>query len=417
MPSPQSLLSCLVIGAVGAAGILRGLHEKSSRAPAKLSELEIRLNQAGEEIEMLKRENESLRSLARGGGKVTVPKEFIDSAEQEFGLRFLSSPVIHRIAPDELRDRITAATESGFGPSGLDDRQMAYTLIGWLRPGEDLLTQLTIAHSTDTHAWLDAATGEGWMLEMTNLKNIPDQAALAGLLAEILFHQHFPLAPGYPGDDADRARTALHRGTAAGAEARFLTEAARTMGFMPMNQNKTSQQLLASLSPFVRDLTEFISNNGKGFADSLHVSGNEALHAAFRRPPETTRAILSPGEPSPPSIALEPPITPYLIESSGQLGLLLWLKTLGGADAAREISNSWKSDRYFLFPDGENASAVLWDIELDSAASVDGLQALAATVAGSEDGQRHISIVRVSPTRLRFINTATAVSAAKLSAQ
>ncbi|MES2658679.1 MAG: hypothetical protein V4689_08675 [Verrucomicrobiota bacterium] len=416
-PSPQNILAGLLGGALGAAGILQALHWQATRMPSGRTDLENQLRTAGEEIEMLKRENESLRSLAQGGGKLSVPPEFIDRIEREFGLRFLTNPVIHRITAEELRDRIAAAVESRFGPSGIDDRQLAYSLIGWLRPGEELLTQLTVARSADVAAWFDDATGEGWMPEKSNLKNVPDQAALVGLLTRILFHQHFPTAADYPGDDAHRAREALHQGTAAGAEARFYTEKARTAGFMPMKENKESKQLLASLSPFIQGLTGFPAVEGKGYADSLYLRGNEALHAAFRNPPRTTAAILDPGEPAFP--AIDPPATPetpFLTESAGQLGLLLRLNPLENADAAIEISSSWKNDRYVLFPDGENSTAVLWDIELDSPAAADSLQAMGSKLTsqgGDENEKRHVLLVRISPTRIRFLNTAEAATAAR----
>lgn len=349
-----------------------------------------------------------------------MPPEFIKQAESAFGLGFLSTPLIHRLGSDELRDRIAAAIESRFGPGGIDDRQMAYTLIGWLRPGEDLLTNLTIASSVDADAWLDDQTGQGYMLEKSNLQNIPDQAALMELLAGMLFHQHFPPPAEFPGDDADRARAALRQGTSAGAKGRFLVEKARSMGFMSMRENKVSEQLLASLSPFVRDLTDFNAIHGKGFADSLYVKGNEALHGAFRNPSLTTSAILRPVENDSLPAALDLPTTPepsFLTESAGHLGLFLWLKPLGDVEAAKEISNSWKCDRYMLFPDGEKATALLWDIELASSASIDRLCGMADKLTGrldsKTDEKRHVSIVRISPTKVRFLNTAQAGTAAK----
>lgn len=421
MPSPNSILAYLLGSAIGAAGILHGLHSKATRTPADHNVLENQLRVATEEVEMLKREIESLRSLANGEGAVTVPREFIAHTEKEFALRFLTNPIIHRIAPDELRDRIAASIESRFGPSGIDDRQLAYSLMGWLRPEEDLLTQLTVARAAGADAWFDDVTGEGWMPAKTNLKNIPDQAALVGLLVRILFHQHFPKTPDYPGDDANRAHDALHHGTAAGANARFMLEMARTAGFMPMNENKEAKQFLASLSPFVQGLTNFPDGEGKGHADALYVQGNEALQAVFRNPPLTTAAIMRAGTMAANFIVLEPPVTPeapFLSESAGQLGLFLRLVQLGDIDSATEIANSWKSDCYVLFPDVGNTSAVVWDIELDSSSKADRLQAmtakLTATQGGGENEQRYISLVRLSPTRLRFINTANSVTADKL---
>ncbi len=427
MPSPQTVLPWLLGGTLGAAGILQGLHWKATLAPANPKELENQLRSVGEQIEMLRRENESLRSLAQGGGELSVPREFIDRTEKNFGLRFLSSPVIHRIAREELRDRIAAAIESRMGPSGIEDRQRSYQLIGWLRPDDHLLTQLTAVRSVGASGWFDDVTGEGWMLDRADLKNIPDQATLIGLLARVLFHQHFPPTPAHPGDDAARAREALHQGTAAAAEARFYAEKARNSGFIPMKKNTEFKQLLASLPPFVQGLTRFPQLEGKGFADSLYLQGNEKLQDAFRNPPQTTRAIISPDQPAAAPGALEAPATaeePFLNESAGQLGLRLWLQPLGEAD----IADNWKGDRYLLFPDGDSSTAIIWDIELASAEATDRLQAcalqLAAALAESKQhaavgdiipspGKRHLAVVRVTPTRLRFLNTAEASTTAR----
>jgi hypothetical protein len=373
---------------------------------------------------LLKRENASLRSLAQGGGEVAVPREAIDRAEKEMGLRFLSSPVVHQIASEELRDRVAAAIESRFGPSGIDDRQEAYRLIGWIGPDDDLLAQLTLVRAVGAVGWFDDVTGEAWVTDRFNADDIPDQAALLRLLARILLHQHFPPPPGYPGDDAARAREALHHGAAAGAEARFYADSARALGFMPMRENADVEQIFNSLPPFIQGITTFPSIEGKGIADTLHVQGDGKFHDALRNPPQTTRAIFFPAQTAVPA-PLEMPATseePYLTESAGQLGLRLWLEPLGDVGEAAETASFWKNDRYLLLPDGEDSTAVIWDIELESSEAMDRLQSAALTrisaMGGAEDiakageilqspGQRHIVVHRVSPVRLRFIHSAT----------
>jgi hypothetical protein len=432
VPSPQTLLPWILGGVIGVAGILQGLHWRSSAAAPGLDGLENQLRIAGEENAMLRRENESLRSLAQGGGELAVPQELIDRVAKEFGLRYLSSPVLHRIASEELRDRIGAAIESRFGPSGIDDRQESYHLIGWLRPGDDLLAQLTAVRSVGARAWFDDVTGEGWVTDRFDLNNIPDQAALIRMLGRILFHQHFPPPPTYPGDDAARAREALHQGTAAGSEARFYALNARAIGFMPMKENSEAVQLMASLSPFLQGLTIFPTAEGKAYADTLYVKGNDPLHAAFRNPPQTTHAILFPAAPISEPKALDLPAVPeepFLTETAGNLGLRLWLEPLGDVGAAFEIASHWRNDRYLLFPDGQESTAVLWDIELETAEATDQLQALAlkrvATLAGQQEPatlgkailspeRRHLQLTRPSPTRIRFLNTFEAATAATL---
>jgi hypothetical protein len=424
------LLPLLLGGAVGLGGILQGLHWRSVANTSGMADLETQLRIAAEENAMLKRENESLRSLAQGGGEVAVPREAIDRAEKEFGLRFLSNPVVHRIAGEELRDRVAAAIESRFGPSGIDDRQEAWRLIGWLGPDDDLLAQLTLVRSVGARGWFDDVTGEAWVTDRYDPDSIPDQAALVRLLARILLHQHFPPPPAYPGDDAARAREALHQGAASGSEARFYALGARSIGFMPMQENKEVEQLFNSLPPFIQGLTTFAVVEGKGLADTLHVQGNEVFQKAFRNPPQTTRAILLPARTSVPP-GLEIPATPeepYLSETAGQLGLRLWLEPMDDAGAALEISSCWENDRYQLIPDGEASAALVWDIELESKEAADRLQAAAldrvAAMAGLNESaelgkisttpdQRHLRISRPSPVRVRFLNTATPELAAK----
>ncbi len=424
MPSPQTILPWLLGGAIGAAGIFQGLHWRSS-SPSSIDQsgLEDQLRIANDENEMLRRENDSLRSLAQGGGELAVPQEMVDRVEREFNIRFKSTPVVHRAGSQELRDRISAALENSYGPSGIDDRQEAYHLIGWLQPGTVLLEQLTSLHFSRNRYWLDESTGEAWVTERFDIKNIPDQAILLRLLSRILFHQHFPPAEIYPGDDAARAHIALHEGAAAGQEARFYAETARTIGFLPTQQNQEDQQLLNSLPPFFQGLLKFPLEEGKRRTDFLFQQSNESLLEQFKNPPKTTRQISQPYSPDTESIALdlpEVPEKPFLTENAGQLGLSLWLAAQPDQKASASIASSWKNDRYVLFPDGEDSLALLWDIELATPESTDQLQSSAlhiiSTMAGSKEPatlgkivtsseQRSMIVTRISPTRIRFLNT------------
>ncbi len=422
MPSPQSLLPWLLGGAIGAGGILQGLHWRATAAEGYLESLESQLQLAADEIDVLIRENEALRSLAQGGGEFAVPQELIDRAEKEFGLTFLSNPVVHRIVTEELRGRIAAAYESRFGPAGIDFREEAYARIGWIDPQDRLLPQLTAVRSVGARAWFDDVTGEGWVTDQFSIEEVPDEAALVRLLARILLHQHFPPPPSYPGDDAARAREALHQGAAAGSEARHLAANARSIGFMPMKEDYEVEQLFNSLPTFIQGITVFPVIEGKGLADTLHVQGTEKFLAAFRNPPHSTRQILLPGEPPLPPGELEMPEIPeepFLGESAGQLGLRLGLDPLGDVGASFEIAADWKNDRYLLFPEGEFSSGLVWDVELQSAESTDSLEGMAldriSAMAGRDgtakpgellpaDEERYLRISRVSPTRLRFLN-------------
>ena len=423
--NPKAMLPWLLGLAIGAGGLLQGLHWRSQSPAIAVEAVESQLRMVTEENQILRRENESLRSLAQGGGEMSVPQEFVDHLEREFGLHFLSTPVVHRIAGEELRDRIAAAMESRFGPSGIYDRQDAYHLIGWIGGDVNLLAQLTAVRAVGVRGWFDEVTGDGWVTDRFDLENIPDQGALVRLLARILLHQHFPPPPGYPGDDAARAREALHAGAAAGAEGRFMAANARAIGFMQVESNLDVEQLMASIAPFVEGIATFPGTNGRGLADTLHVRGNEALHAVLRDPPQTTRQIFFPAEPVGEIrevVLPEPPEPPFLEESAGQLGLRLWLEATGDLGMAMNLAAAWRGDRYALVPDGEESALVIWELEMATPEDADDLLDAAlervAAMAGMEPDEtplagavvasqnaRFIRAMRVSPTRVRFLNT------------
>jgi len=413
MISGKILLPVLVGTALGAAGWMQGSRGGGADAAGISRQLEI----AEEQVAMLERENASLRSLAQGGGEVAVPPELIAKIERDFGLTFLYSPVFHRIAGEELGYRIEAAMESRFGPQGVDDRQEAYRWIGWLRAEEMLLAQMVAVKSVGALGWFDEVTGEAWVTDRFDLKNIPDQAAMVRLLVRILLNQHFPPPSAYPGDDAARAREALHAGAASGAEARFYAASARGIGFMPMNDNSAAARLLLTLSDFVQGVSLFPAVEGKGLADTLFVRGSEDFADRMRKPPQNTLEIVLPGEMGRGGEVALPEISDevFLRESAGYLGLRLWLALTEDLGMAEEVSRSWVKDGYALFADGEMSSGLVWEVTLEDATAADAFsKAAQGLVDAMVTEGRFLGTVRVTDTTVRFFNAATQETAAQL---
>lgn len=413
MISGKVLLPVLVGAAVGAAGWMQGSRGGGGHAAGISRQLEI----AEEQVAMLERENASLRSLAQGGGEVAVPAELIAKIEGDFGLSFLSSPVFHRIAGEELGHRIEAAMESRFGPQGVEDRQDAYRWIGWLRQEDVLLEQMVAVKSVGALGWFDEVTGEAWVTDRFDLKNIPDQAAMVRLLVRILLNQHFPPPSAYSGDDAARAREALHAGAASGAEARFYAASARGMGFVPMNDNSSAARLLLTLSEFVQGISLFPAVEGKGLADTLFVKGAEEIADRMRKPPQNTLEIVLPGETGRGGEVALPgiPDEVFLRESAGYLGLRLWLALTGDFGMAEEVSRSWVKDGYALFADGEMSSGLVWEVTFEDATAADAFTKAAQDLAGAMVTEgRFLGTARVSDTTVRYFNTATKETAAHL---
>lgn len=416
MISGKQLLPLLVGAALGAGGWMYGIRNGGGSFGLAGDE---RLRIAEEEIKMLKAENDSLRSLAQGGGEVSVPQEMIDAVEKDHGLNFLSNPVVNMIAGEELGYRIEAALESRLGPQGMDDRDEAYKRIGWLAEGDRLLNQLVAVRSVGAVSWFDEQTGEAWVTDQFDLKNVPDQAALIRVLVRILLNQHFPPPPAYPGDDAARAREALHAGAASAAEGRFYADAAKGVGFIPLNENSPAQRLMLSLPDFIQGIVLFPAMSGKDYAQSAYVKGVEEFADAFRSPPQSTYSVVLPKEELSPVEIVLPEIDDevFLDESAGYLGLRLWIEGTGDVGLAEEIARGWVSDRYLLFGDGEMSSGLIWDIEVESQEIAGKLESNVRDRIGAmkeAHAGRFFAVSRVSPTRVRFINAATAETSKKL---
>jgi len=398
MISGKQLLPILVGSAIGAAGWMQVPGKRSAAGGAGDGDADGR-------IAILERENASLRSLAQGGGEVAVPPEMIAQVEKDYGLSFLSSPVFHRIAAEELGHRTEAAIESRLGPQGADDRQEAWRWMGLLKPGDKLLEQLVAVKSVGAVGWFDEVTGEAWVTDRFDITNIPAQAAMLRLLVRVLLNQNFPPPPAYPGDDAARAREALHAGAAAGAESRFYAASARGIGFLPMNDGSAAaRRLLLSLPPFLQGLTQFPAIEGKGLADTAFVKGVEPFAQRMRDGPQSTFGVAFPSEKKSTEGIVFPGISDeiYLEESAGYLGLKLWLMEAGS------IAQEWVADRYMLFADGEMSSGLAWDVALETPEAADRFEKACRDRLGAmvEEG-RMLGVVRVSDKRVRFLNVAT----------
>ncbi|TAE76511.1 MAG: hypothetical protein EAZ65_06990 [Verrucomicrobia bacterium] len=373
---PEKVLPLLLGAAIGAAGLLQGLHWRSTAPATHLEDAEGKVIALENEVALLKRENESLRSLAQGGGEVHVDPALIEFVEQSLGMDFKSNPQVHRIASEELRDRIIAAIEARYGPHGLDSRQQAWSLMGLLGPDDRFAPQLAATKAIGARSWFDDQSGEGWVTDRFDPQAVPDQAALIRALARILIHQNHATAPGWPGDEVAIAREALHHGAAMAIENRFLARQALATGFTGLQENSEARELLANLPTFIRGLATFPSTLGLPRAERL--IDQEEILSALHRPPSLSADFFPEHE----GLTAQPPHLPdtpgntVLEESLGMLGLKLWLDPLG--EDFSKLANGWRGDRYRLHALNDHDVRLLWDIRFDSPDSADAFATAAA---------------------------------------
>ena len=417
---PQTLLSLLVGAAVAAGGILQGLQWKNAASAAADEDLQGQINTLENELEMLKRENESLRSLAQGGGEIKVPNELIDFVEKAFGFEFRSSPVVHQIAGEELRDRVTASIESRFPPNSLDHRQQAWSLMGLLTPDDRFAPQLAAMRSLGARSWFDDQTGEGWVTDRFDESSVPDQSALVRVLGRILIHQNYPPSPGYPGDDAANAREALHHGAAMAVENRFLARQAMGIGFTGTQVDSGARDLLESLPAFVQGIATFPSLLGAPRAERLMDQEELLLH--LHKPPLLTSWFFPDSE----ELTTTNPVLPesahevVIDESAGMLGFQLWLQTLDPELAP--LARSWRGDRYQLIAHDDVTLDLIWDIQFENEEAADEFLDLALAMSGAlaqaeadpkagetvkDPEGRRLSVSKPSPEIVRFSNLAS----------
>lgn len=414
-------LVMLIGAAVGAAGWMQGIHWKRTAKAEAADPVELAALQ--QKVDALEAENEKLRSLTQGGGEFSIPPEAVTRVESHTGLSFRSTPVVHQIAEEELRDRILASLENRFGPGGLDDRNMAYQYIGWLGVEDKLGGQLAAMRAVGARTWFDEMSGEGWVTDRYTEENVPDQASLLKVLTRILLHQHYP-PQEVVSDDAMRTRDALHNGVAAGVEAKYFQDNVRAIGFMSVKEDTDAQQLLFALPPFLQGLGSFASMEGKTYADTLLVKGREELYKALHRPPQRSGDLLFPYERKLRAAAAVLPETPgeiVLEDSGGALGVKLWLDPLGDVLQSRNMAEKLCDDRWRLFATDDLTHHAVWVSEWsDEAAAGKALAAFLAmggALAGSDDDLtlgnavktpegRLLRIDQPSPTTLRLTNAA-----------
>lgn len=379
--SSGQLLPLLIGGAIAAAGWMQGLQWKQgTSAGESVDSVEVVALQ--QQVDQLTKENEMLRSLAQGGGEFSVPPELVARVEKQLGLSYVSTPIIHRLAGEELRDRVVASLEARYGAGGMDDRQKAYQFIGWLGAEDNLVGQLSALRAVGARAWFDEVSGEGWVTDRFEIQNVPDQASLLRVLARILLEQHFPMAKGRVWDDVLRARDALHTGVASGVEAKFFQDNARSIGFMSLKEDNEASQLLLTLPPFIQGLSSFLSIEGKTYADQLLVKSRESLMEKLRDPPQKTSDVMFLFEREIPDRRVALPETPgevVLEDHGGALGLRLWLDALGDVQLARDLAETWVHDQWRLFATDDRSHHLVWCIELsDEAAATKTAEAFCA---------------------------------------
>lgn len=210
--NPGTLLASMISVATLAGAVLHSRHGPAS--PASSSARVIALER---EIEVLKAENQTLKSMHHGAGEITLPLELYKFVEQNIGVEF--SPHLKAILADD--DKLIEAAEyrwiNQFKQAGIENRQYAYELLRLLPPNSTsypiVLAELQTDITTGKIGVYDVVAKELLLSKLIDLNNINHQVELIRLLTVALLEQHYP-ADNNLTDDAFITRDAILRGRA-----------------------------------------------------------------------------------------------------------------------------------------------------------------------------------------------------------
>ncbi len=284
--------------------------------------------------------------------------------EDTLGLRFKTTPEIHRVSQEIFLARIEENLAAQFGPGGLARRSRALELMGFHEfAGRSMGEGLAALQSTGVRGWLDEREKHLLIPNDFNEENVEDRVILHGLLARLLIHQHSPMVIGRLSDDEWIAQSGLHSAIAESLKARLRDESRKAFE-VPTSLVTTREALLASLPIYLAALGELPQERGVGriYLETRLRTKSRTLPGLIEDPPQSTFELLG-GDPSAitPVTIPAPPVDQetQLEESLGALQIQTLIEWLESYEQAQALALLWRGDRYRLFAN-TSGDHLLW---------------------------------------------------------
>lgn len=296
---------------------------------------------------------------------------------------------------EAMRGVIEAKLRAQFGKDDPDGKRQsrAFSSIGFIRPGTDLLKESTDLLTNQNGIAIYTGGSKIALNKDASTKSIHDRTALAVELTRALQDQNFGTVEqdDHTSLDSFSALQALTLGDATQVKIRFMNQ-----DNFPTDDNLSSsptamtQQELAIVPAFVREYFLFPYTMGSTFCQVLHdKNGWESVNMAHARPPRTTAQILHPdlyiSDPQFKPVAFEFPVDkmevrgelPLWDNTTGELGISLLLNQsqflqemrnlkiedpgempmLNDADYVQrpgsKAAGGWRGDRCIVYSGGE----------------------------------------------------------------
>jgi hypothetical protein len=309
-------------------------HEESS------GELRSQNAELTRELDETRDELAQVRSLL-AQGSLAIPEDLITFVEKDSGMVFPKAPIAKLASPDLLRNAAERNLELLFGKDGVEEDQRAWTTIGLLPPNDILRAQWIAIETIGTRGLFDLRSGEIFLPEDFDPMSIPDSGALVHQLARQLQFQNHPLPKSWKSTDEARAWLAIHRGAAAGVQSRYLRRRAAAEQVDWEDSGDDREALLLQLSPAIQGLANFPYLEGGEYAKKAYLESRDAYLSIFRTPPLSSFKVLYPH-----LEAIGHPETKEPSQQLGALGIRLLFDPYLGNEAADELAQGWRGDRY-----------------------------------------------------------------------
>ncbi len=378
--SPERVFQVLTVLGLAAGGWLYGDYWKKSNLPPldndSAATLRAENSELVQRVDTLEEELAQVRSML-SKGPFPVPEDIISWVEKDYDMVFLKNPNVRLASPTKIRDAAHANLRLIYGEVDLENEGLAWELLGLLPPNQRLFTQLLFVNSSGVKGICDLSEQRILLSENFDAMSVPDRSVLVRLLGQLLAYQNYPKKE-WGSRDEWQAWEAVHTGSAAAQQSRFLRRNTDTNEASWDDPEPAREQLLNDLEPALQGFCNFPFIEGADFSRYFFIDSRAAWAGMFQNPPSTTAAVLHPNQKEHEAIDISFPNSGSEItheNTIGELGLRLWLEPFAGMDESGLLAEQWRGDRYQLRRRSDKQFTLTWKIALVDEKSAKNLKA------------------------------------------
>jgi hypothetical protein len=411
--SPERVFQVLTVLGLAAGGWLYGDYWKKSNLPPldndSAATLRAENSELVQRVDTLEEELAQIRSML-SKGPFPVPEDIISWVEKDYDMVFLKNPNVRLASPTKIRDAAHANLRLIYGEVDLENEGLAWELLGLLPPNHRLFTQLLFVNSTGVKGICDLSEQRILLSENFDAMSVPDRSVLVRLLGQLLAYQNYPKKE-WGSRDEWQAWEAVHTGSAAAQQSRFLRRNTDTNEASWDDPEPAREQLLNDLEPALQGFCNFPFIEGADFSRYFFIDSRAAWAGMFQNPPSSTAAVLHPNQKEREAIDISFPNSGSEIiheNTIGELGLRLWLEPFAGMNESGLLAEQWRGDRYQLRSRSDKQFTLTWKIALVDEKSAKSLKAEVerSMIPHFQEAQAsRKTTVNVSGTVLTFTNS------------